>query len=1086
MNELASQRKRHGERGIALMMTLGIVALVLIMAMSFSYTARTEREAAGAGSDQMRARLLAEAGLERAIATVQYGFRINDGGSPEKVGGTSYLPNCFPRTKASGFRMSDWDGYKVLGSIDPFHSSGYGVERLEGLDGLGTTFTDRRGSSWKEWDFVDADLTANDDSDANTPVSGDGFKDGTGTGSDIFGWNDITAREVDTRDLDGDGDKTDAVQRLIGRVSYLLIDESAGMDPTAVQNDAGSEGTSTAETERAGDSVEEMKLAGLVNKIGESGTYYTAGDFYDDMDPTKGRTFSWENFYRGSDIDATNMPHATPQLRPFSIPEPVSAREMLHQYDLSQITSLPTQPSHAQVEAVRTGIPWLANWSDTNKGTFADGAARARQIAANLIDYIDDTSSGGSGSADDHKCTWADDDGDSYPDYMGIEQVPFINELRLKMQSTSVQNPPASGRWDFSFDIAAKVEMVNMFKRSAGSGCTLTVNYDWYMQYRATPGGWKRWPTGSGTRSGTIAAWTGSASDFSEAYAVSDASTLSTCTGATNKKSNGRSRLYVTITSVILQDSSGNVWDCARMDYPRNASNNPLLLSFFNPGGGVIIKYARAEVNDPRQNHNEGDWQWVQRNASASGGYDNTTGNKNSICEPDPGGDKDVEPDATGSHPWLVSSAYTRNKPVEHLSELGIVHRAAPWETLNLIKYRSDGGVGGYASGDRNMLDGVRLGSVLEEPYTQRAKVNINTDQNTVLEALFSGLRPGDDTYAPSDSSTSVFTTDDLSKLITAVKNATGAGGTGKPLTGPVDIMESLGNYFYSARTTDLSGMNDRDLEVALLHTAALVSGTYNYFTAIVLAQSVKDIPLKITDSDGSAANRGDDSGDEVGYGYYDNQAVVDDDTGDTAIVADSIVGEQKVVAQIARNALDGGLSSNFMDMRSGAGETFTFLGKCPSTGHRYYLSTSAVSWLEAKRMCETNGGNLVTLNTAKEMEWLGKVLLAAGFSSDFWLGLYRVGDPSVKDWAWVTDETYSGSAANWDAGEPTGSSTSGPSADSAVATAKLDTSPNPDTCKWSDTAFFTGGNPATPAIQRFVLECEPVVRVVRYEYKDE
>src|SRR5450759_4017408 len=56
------------ERGVALLMTLGVLALLLILAMSFAYNARTERMASAVNADMIRARLLCESGLERALA----------------------------------------------------------------------------------------------------------------------------------------------------------------------------------------------------------------------------------------------------------------------------------------------------------------------------------------------------------------------------------------------------------------------------------------------------------------------------------------------------------------------------------------------------------------------------------------------------------------------------------------------------------------------------------------------------------------------------------------------------------------------------------------------------------------------------------------------------------------------------------------------------------------------------------------------------------------------------------------------------------------------------------------------------------
>ncbi len=58
------------ERGSALLLTLGILSLALIMGMSFAFSARTSQKAAQVNSDQVKAKLLAESGLQRAMAFV--------------------------------------------------------------------------------------------------------------------------------------------------------------------------------------------------------------------------------------------------------------------------------------------------------------------------------------------------------------------------------------------------------------------------------------------------------------------------------------------------------------------------------------------------------------------------------------------------------------------------------------------------------------------------------------------------------------------------------------------------------------------------------------------------------------------------------------------------------------------------------------------------------------------------------------------------------------------------------------------------------------------------------------------------------
>ena len=70
------------ERGSALLMTLGILALAMVMAMSFAFSARTTRQVAKVNADQVKARIFAESALNRVLVLLKEGY----------AGGTYYLP----------------------------------------------------------------------------------------------------------------------------------------------------------------------------------------------------------------------------------------------------------------------------------------------------------------------------------------------------------------------------------------------------------------------------------------------------------------------------------------------------------------------------------------------------------------------------------------------------------------------------------------------------------------------------------------------------------------------------------------------------------------------------------------------------------------------------------------------------------------------------------------------------------------------------------------------------------------------------------------------------------------------------------
>lgn len=78
--------------------------------------------------------------------------------------------------------------------------------------------------------------------------------------------------------------------------------------------------------------------------------------------------------------------------------------------------------------------------------------------------------------------------------------------------------------------------------------------------------------------------------------------------------------------------------------------------------------------------------------------------------------------------------------------------------------------------------------------------------------------------------------------------------------------------------------------------------------------------------------------------------------------------------------------------------------------GHRYKAFEEHVSWSEAKEACEKLGGHLVTVNSAKEQQFVEKIA-----PERFWIGLYKSGGL----WGWVTGEPVS--YVNWGPNRPDG-----------------------------------------------------------------
>ena len=95
--------------------------------------------------------------------------------------------------------------------------------------------------------------------------------------------------------------------------------------------------------------------------------------------------------------------------------------------------------------------------------------------------------------------------------------------------------------------------------------------------------------------------------------------------------------------------------------------------------------------------------------------------------------------------------------------------------------------------------------------------------------------------------------------------------------------------------------------------------------------------------------------------------------------------------------------------------EEFSEISKYKN-GHSYKIIDITMSWTEAKKYCEDQGGYLVTITSAGEQEFIYKFLIAMGEKSVYWLGGYRDSDNNFK---WVTGERFN--YTNWAPGEPNG-----------------------------------------------------------------
>ena len=237
-------------------------------------------------------------------------------------------------------------------------------------------------------------------------------------------------------------------------------------------------------------------------------------------------------------------------------------------------------------------------------------------------------------------------------------------------------------------------------------------------------------------------------------------------------------------------------------------------------------KIVSFETYDPR--HNFDDWFFSQdadtRNA------------KNTQCNPSSGSDSegDVSPE-------LISTAYTRSEPIESPWELGLIHRGARWQTINLQKYDSSGdyGVGGmsttYSNGDANILDQIKMKIPSDNQKQTFGLVPLTAERTEVFTALVADIKRGSDITSagdPVDGGTiiSVSAAKTLAEdLITYLDG----------LTKPIKVRSEIVGF-----SSLIAGTSDADKEelVGKFINLSKAAGGATSYEILIVAQSIKDI----------------------------------------------------------------------------------------------------------------------------------------------------------------------------------------------------------------------------------------------------
>jgi len=421
-------------------------------------------------------------------------------------------------------------------------------------------------------------------------------------------------------------------------------------------------------------------------------------------------------------------------------------------------------------------IPWLANWRE--RGTFETGRARGYQIAANLVDYCDTDDEP---TSDVDPKSW---DENNVPAYTGNEESYYINEVYLKCQFNITQETDSSTgqkRNVYTADCNIYVELANIYPGLAPTA------YDVYID---------------GT--GTIIYADESGADhimtFNSAHAKMDApffpgddyTTYHISLPASYTTNYANSPATPKVKKVKIEVR--NIWTkahslfgsgiqgfdfCSFKQYD-NAGNvtatskvGDLDTSGTINGTGTYFAQLDMSIGDPRQNLNYDDWMDFKM---VSGTAEDPNVGTVSANNKDIAGNE-INPSTSNRDAETVttlvdhaagdsiSTAYIRNDKMISPWEIGFIHRAAQWETINLHEYNafaqdtSNGGTlgGGYYTddddksaadpkgsngGDANILDQIKTESFFQTPM----KVSLACDDKTdIFYALVYHVQIGDD-----------------------------------------------------------------------------------------------------------------------------------------------------------------------------------------------------------------------------------------------------------------------------------------------------------------------------------------------------
>lgn len=399
----------------------------------------------------------------------------------------------------------------------------------------------------------------------------------------------------------------------------------------------------------------------------------------------------------------------------------------------------------------------------------------------------------------------------------------------------------------------------------------------------------------------------------------------------------------------VYSDSEGGSSEFG-VDYVRSTEKEENILKF-NPTGSALslsqvedftFLLGGIQGMDPRQNLNEDDWHVSARATAGTSQWDAVmdvstgppvTGKANVSHGPDapdhpfdPGaatdtGKYDQEKNVDSNGPaWTdtkhLSTAYIRNAPMQSLWELGVIHRGAAWQTLNLkaagapkdpsspaaatsispadmkqnLAWSNAEGTS-YSSGDGGILEQVKL---TENAYCY-GKIDINmlcsdTSINKGYQSkyddemgqvLFNNIRYGQEiskfeTETTTGTALSFSSGSPLSQVVTAMTSS-----NKRPFASRTQFLDwttggnSLANAFGAATLTSASDAQLEEIVGKTINLLKAEPSASNVIQFIVVAQTIRDLSgtvARVRPDDAKVVTR------NCAYGQFDVARYIDKD----------------------------------------------------------------------------------------------------------------------------------------------------------------------------------------------------------------